>query len=366
MKTELLFTPTAASQTELLVVFAADNSTSKEKDAKPEIALLTADEAIRKAASYVLTTGEFKAESNETLLLHAPEELVAARLLIVGLGKAAKATPHDLRKAAGIAVRFAKPRGIRSLAVAAPANFDIAQGVRAIAEGATLGDFDSDTYRTDRKDRSIQSLSIVVPSGSHESAAETGLREGVIIAESQNFARTLINEPGNFMTPTILGRKAAEMAVENGLKCEVYGPDIIAELGMRSFLSVAQGSEEPPALIVMTYQPEGAPAEPVLGLVGKGITFDTGGISIKPADSMEKMKYHKPSRTKKTIKFSSLTLISRNWANETGPTFARTGKVAAPNEMTMSTMSNTFMAPVIIRRRAIRIRNSLEGSFGPD
>ncbi|HTA85784.1 MAG TPA: leucyl aminopeptidase [Silvibacterium sp.] len=291
MKTELLFTPTAASQTELLVVFAADNSTSKEKDAKPEIALLTADEAIRKAASYVLTTGEFKAESNETLLLHAPEELVAARLLIVGLGKAAKATPHDLRKAAGIAVRFAKPRGIRSLAVAAPANFDIAQGVRAIAEGATLGDFDSDTYRTDRKDRSIQSLSIVVPSGSHESAAETGLREGVIIAESQNFARTLINEPGNFMTPTILGRKAAEMAVENGLKCEVYGPDIIDELGMRSFLSVAQGSEEPPALIVMTYQPEGAPAEPVLGLVGKGITFDTGGISIKPADSMEKMKY---------------------------------------------------------------------------
>jgi leucyl aminopeptidase len=292
MKTELLFTPAATAQTELLSVFAADSSTSKEKDAKPEVALLTADEAVRKAASYVLTTGEFKAEANETLLLHAPEGLAAARLLIVGLGKAAKATPHDLRKAAGAAVRFAKPRGLRSLAVAAPGHLGTTPTIRAIAEGAIVADFDSDTYRTDRKDRSIQSLSIVVPSGVHESAAETGLREGVILAESQNFARTLINEPGNFMTPTILGRKAAEMAAENGLKCEVYGPDVIDELGMRSFLSVAQGSDEPPALIVMTYEHEGTrPGAPVLGLVGKGITFDTGGISIKPADSMEKMKY---------------------------------------------------------------------------
>ncbi|HEX3472931.1 MAG TPA: leucyl aminopeptidase [Silvibacterium sp.] len=291
MKTELLFTPAAAAQTELLVVFAADNSTSKEKDAKPEIALLTAEEAIQKAASYVLSTGEFKAESNETLLLHAPEGLAAARLLIVGLGKAAKATPHDLRKAAGTAVRFAKPRGIRSLAIAAPGHLGTTPTIRAIAEGAIVADFDSDTYRTDRKDRSIQSLSVAVPSGAHESAAEAGLREGVVIAESQNFARSLIIEPGNFMTPTILGQKAAEMATENGLKCEVYGSEIIDELGMRAFLSVAQGSDEPPALIVMTYDPPEAQAEPVLGLVGKGITFDTGGISIKPADNMEKMKY---------------------------------------------------------------------------
>ncbi|MFY9936108.1 MAG: M17 family peptidase N-terminal domain-containing protein, partial [Silvibacterium sp.] len=204
MKTELLFTPAASAQTELLAVFAADNSTSKEKDAKPEVALLTADEAIRKAASYVLSTGEFKAEPNETLLLHAPEGLAATRLLIVGLGKAAKADPHAVRKAAGTAVRFAKPRGIRSLAIAAPnRDFDATHAVRAIAEGVILGDFDSDTYRTDRKDRSIQTLSVVIPHGAHRAAAETGLREGVIIAESQNFARTLINEPGNLMTPSI-------------------------------------------------------------------------------------------------------------------------------------------------------------------
>ena len=110
MKTELLFTPAASAQSELLAVFAADTSTSKDKDAKPEVTLLTSDEAIKKAANFVLATGEFRAEANETLLLHAPEGLAATRLLIVGLGKAAKADPHIVRRAAGTAVRFAKPR----------------------------------------------------------------------------------------------------------------------------------------------------------------------------------------------------------------------------------------------------------------
>jgi leucyl aminopeptidase len=117
------------------------------------------------------------------------------------------------------------------------------------------------------------------------------MREGVIVAEAQNFARTLINEPSNRMTPTILGQKAAEMAREFGLKCEVHGAEKLRELKMGAFLGVAQGSDEPPALIVMHYEPANAAAGPVLGLVGKGITFDSGGLSLKPADSMEKMKY---------------------------------------------------------------------------
>jgi leucyl aminopeptidase len=292
MKTELVFTPSAAVSSELLAVFAVDNNTSKEKDAKPELNLLTSEDAVKKAAAFVLSTGEFKAEANEALLLHAPEGLKAARLLIVGLGKAGKATPHDLRKASGTAVRFAKPRGIRSLTIAAPAaSFDTKLALRAITEGAIVADFDSDTYRTDRKDRSIQSLAILVPESFDKTAAESGHREGAIVAESQNFARTLINEPGNRMTPTILGSKAAEMAKEVGIRCEVYGADKLHELKMGAFWSVSQGSEEPPALIVMTYEPENAPSGPVIGLVGKGITFDTGGISIKPADGMEKMKY---------------------------------------------------------------------------
>jgi leucyl aminopeptidase len=293
MKTELLYSPAPETESELLAVFAADSNTSKDKDAKAEVVLLTAEEAIQKAAGAVLASGEFKADANETLLLHAPAGLKAKRLLLVGVGKSAKATPHEIRKAAGTAVRFAKPRGIRSLAIAVPPDFDTALAVRAVTEGALVADFDSDTYRTDRKDRSIESLSVLVPAKAAKSAAETGHREGVVLGESQNFARVLINEPGNRMTPTILGQNATEMAsqVGGGLRSEVHSTDKLHELKMGAFWGVSQGSDEPPALIVLTYEPAGAPAGPVLGLVGKGITFDTGGISIKPSDNMEKMKY---------------------------------------------------------------------------
>ena len=290
MNLELQAAAPEAVETELLVAFAADQNNSKDKDAKPQITLLTSNERAKQAAASVISSGEFKAKANETLLLHQPQGLKSARLLLVGLGNAAKASIHDVRKAAGTAVRFAKPRGIRSLTILPPANFSVAPTLRAIAEGAIIADFDSDTYRTDRKDQSIASIAILI-SESDKKIAEIALREGAIIAESQNFARTLINEPGNRMTPTMLGQRAAAMAREFGLKCEVSGADKLHELKMGAFWSVAQGSDEPPALIVMTYEPAGTPAEPVLGLVGKGITFDTGGISLKPADNMEKMKY---------------------------------------------------------------------------
>jgi leucyl aminopeptidase len=113
----------------------------------------------------------------------------------------------------------------------------------------------------------------------------------VIVGESQNFTRLLVNEPGNKLTPTILGRRAAEMAAEVGLDWEVHSTEKLHELKMGAFWSVSQGSEEPPALIVLRYEPVGVKEGPILGLVGKGITFDTGGISIKPSDKMELMKY---------------------------------------------------------------------------
>jgi leucyl aminopeptidase len=122
---------------------------------------------------------------------------------------------------------------------------------------------------------------------------QRGFNEGLVIAGAQNFTRSLVNEPGNVLTPTVLGERAKAMADEAGLQCEVYSSEKIQELKMNAFWSVAKGSAQPPALIVIRYEPPAAPAAdaPVLGLVGKGITFDTGGISIKPADGMEKMKY---------------------------------------------------------------------------
>jgi leucyl aminopeptidase len=293
MKAELSFAPLAKIETELLAVAAVDTQTAKGADAKPQPALLTTDDAVKAAAAAVLASGEYKAGSNETVLIHAPAGLKAKRLLIVGLGKQAKTTVHSLRNAGGTAVRYAKPRGIRELVFALPASESLSPGAsaRSAAEGAFVADFDADTYKSDRKDQSVQSFTLAAPAGSDEAALKAAFAEGVIVGESQNFTRTLVNEPGNVLTPTEFGRRATAMAQEVGLQCEVHSTEKLHELKMGAFWSVAQGSEEPPALIVARYQPEGVTDGPLLGLVGKGITFDTGGISIKPSDNMEKMKY---------------------------------------------------------------------------
>src|SRR5271163_1177679 len=301
MDTKLLFQDAAGFQTPMLAAFAVDIAVGK--DADPLLALLTTSDAVTDAAAKVLPSGEFKATLGETLLLHAPNGLKAERLLIVGLGKAKDLSVDEVRKGAGAAVRSAKPLGVRELAIAFPEDHALDDehletlpcGLmsRALVEGAELAEMDWDTYRSDRKDRSIRSLSVIA----HEEEKVTreeiqiGFDEGLIVAAAQNFTRSLVNEPGNVLTPTELGKRAAEMAKEVGLKCEVYSTEKLHELKMGAFWAVAQGSEQPPALIVTTYEPKGAPGEPVLGLVGKAITFDTGGISIKPADGMEKMKY---------------------------------------------------------------------------
>jgi leucyl aminopeptidase len=298
MRTELCFTPLAQIETELLAVFATDTQTAKGPDAKPQPVLLAKDEKVRSAAAGVLSSGEYKAGPNETLLLHAPVGVTAKRLLIVGLGKKAKATVHAVRNAAGTAVRYTKPRAIRELTIAVPepvaesgVTLALEACARAVAEGAFVGNFDADTYRSERKDVSVLALTAAAPARADQSTIRAAFNEGVVIGESQNFTRTLVNEPGNKLTPTVLGQRAAEMAAEVGLKSEVYSTDKLHELKMGAFWSVSQGSAEPPALIVLKYEPEGVTDGPVLGLVGKGITFDTGGISIKPADNMEKMKY---------------------------------------------------------------------------
>jgi leucyl aminopeptidase len=292
MKTQLSFAPLSQIKTELLAVLAADTQTDKAPDAKPQPILLTADAAVKAAAAAVLASGEFKAGANETILLHAPAGLAAKRLLLVGLGKQPKTTVHSVRSAAGTAVRFIKPRGIRDLVFALPELETLAATgcTRAAVEGAFVGDFDPDTYRSERKDQSTESFTLAASAGADKAALEAAFAEGVILGECQNFARALVNEPGNKLTPTLLGQRAALMAAEVGLGCEVHSTEKLRELKMGAFWSVAQGSAEPPALIVLRYEPAGVKDGPVLGLVGKGITFDSGGISIKPSDKMEEMK----------------------------------------------------------------------------
>jgi leucyl aminopeptidase len=292
MNTTISLSTPAQLETEALVAVVLDESDPAQKGkntAKPELKLATSDAAVQSVAADLLSSGELTGKAFETNLLHKPAGLKAKRLLLVGGGSARNFGSYDLRRVAGTAVRTLKARGIRSFAFVAPSGVNAEEAVTAIVEGALVGNFDSDYYRSDRKDQKIEALTVVA-SGDRV-ALEKAANEASITGDSQNFTRDLVNEPSNLMTPTILGERAKKMCQETGLKCDVYGADKIKEMKMGAFWSVAQGSDEPPALIVMTYEPAGAPAKPVVGLVGKGITFDTGGISIKPADGMEKMKY---------------------------------------------------------------------------
>ena len=298
MKTTLSFATPAELETESLVAIALDyaekdsaQGNQSAKKEKPQLKLATSDGAVQSVAADLLASGELTGKPFESNLLHKPAGLKAKRLLLISGGPAKKFTAYELRRIAGAAVRTLKSRGLRSFAFIAPSGIPAEEAVRAIVEGALVGNFDPDYYRSDRKDQKIDSLTIIAGDKSNHAALEKAAQEAQIIGESQNFTRDLVNEPSNRMTPTILAERAKKMCQEVGLKCEVYGADKIKELKMGAFWSVAQGSDEPPALIIMTYEPTGAPAKPVVGLVGKGITFDSGGISIKPADGMEKMKY---------------------------------------------------------------------------
>jgi leucyl aminopeptidase len=302
MNTKLFFGNATTFETSMLVVFAVDMATGTNEAARP--ALLTSLSSARSASEKLLESGEFKAALGETVLLHAPAEFKAERLLLVGLGKVKDLSFDRVRKGGGTAIRAAKPRSVRDMAIAFPEvhalpgepieGFSAKLTARALVEGAELGQLDWDTYRSDRKDCSVNLLTLIAPEIG--SAAmfdiQRGFDEGLITAAAQNFARSLVNEPGNVLTPTVLGARAKAMCDEAGLKCDVFSSEKIQDLKMEAFWAVAKGSAEPPALIVMTYEPERTSADaPVIGLVGKGITFDTGGISIKPADGMEKMKY---------------------------------------------------------------------------
>ena len=292
METKLIAANPAETETECLVVFALDHGTKQ----KPEPKL--ADGPITQAAADLISSGEVTGKALETVLLHRPQGLKARRLLVVGCGKKKDYSHVELRKAAGTALRAIKPKLIKSCAFVVPELPTGAEdAVRSIVEGAYVADFDPDTYRSDRKDFSTKEITVIAPANSDTTKLQRAAEQARIIGQSQNFTRELVNEPSNRLTPTMLADRARQMCESVGLKCEIMGPAKIREMKMGAFWSVAQGSDEEPRLIVMRYEPQGgdggkpAPEKPVLGLVGKGITFDTGGISIKPADGMEKMKY---------------------------------------------------------------------------
>ncbi|MGH8679311.1 MAG: leucyl aminopeptidase, partial [Burkholderiales bacterium] len=279
--------PFAEIETEALVTYVFEES----DPVKGRIAELdrTTGGAIRRLAQ----SGEITGKSLEMTLLHNPAGLKAQRLLLVGAGKREQHGTAQLRKLAGAAVRHLKARSVKKCALLVREMDTTEAAAQAATEGLLFADFESDKYKTEKKNsKPMDSAALAGWEGASGGAAAGGIARGRIIAESQNFTRDLVNEPSNRLTPRMLAQKAEAMAREAGLACEILDDKKIAALKMGALLSVAQGSIEPPRVIVLTYTPASPkPGAPVLGLVGKAVTFDTGGISIKPAQDMEKMKY---------------------------------------------------------------------------
>jgi leucyl aminopeptidase len=249
------------------------------------------DDDTRSVIAELNADRELTGKNYECTLIHRPAGFAAQKLLVIGAGKKSKFDEHHLRRLAGAAARHLRARGIREFAWIVDGAALEGYAIQAITEGLIIADYDADRYRTERNDeKRIERVVLATNGAVPGPAAESGLNAGRIIAEAQNFARDLVNEPSNTMTPGILGHKAEEMAGEYGLECQILGTDEIREMKMGAFWGVAQGSSEPPRLIVLRYVHPEAAETPVIGIIGKGITFDSGGISIKPAENMHEMK----------------------------------------------------------------------------
>ncbi|MFT9488261.1 MAG: leucyl aminopeptidase [Tepidibacillus sp.] len=250
------------------------------------------DEQMDHRISQLIAEKEIKGTYGEVTLLHTWGKIPAKRVLVLGLGKEEKLTIDRARNAYAIAARKAQSIGVRELAVVVSQKYkaiwnpvDLGQ---AVVEAIQLGTY-TFNYKTKEKTQQKIERILVTVDGISVKAVEAGVERGIIFAESQNLARDLGNTPANKMTPSLLADKAKEVAKKHRLEINILDKKQIQELNMGAFLAVSKGSDEEPKLIVMKYF--GAPEyKDVIGFVGKGITFDSGGIQIKPDKDMDEMK----------------------------------------------------------------------------
>ncbi len=248
------------------------------------------DRALGGMISSLRSEGEIKGEAGETTLLHNAGALASRRILVVGLGKKRNCNMEAIRSAAGHVIARARGFGAAHVAsvlpVAASRRLDAETVAQAVTEGAILGGYTFEKYKKAEKP-SARRLTLVLTDRTRESLAKKGLKKGKILADAQNLARDLANEPSSGMTPTILASRAKEIGQEFGLKVQVLSENDALKEGMGAFLGVARGTDEPARFIVMKYRPSD---RNLVAFVGKGITFDSGGISIKPSENMDSMK----------------------------------------------------------------------------
>ena len=237
-------------------------------------------------------SGEFRAKLYDVFITPVTGRgWKARRIALVGAGDPVEADAERLRRVAATCGYAARRRWAGSIGWVCRRGIDAIRAAQHAADGLSAAEFDSGVYKQAGEPIGPfpAHVEIVAP-GVDAEAARDAVRRGRVLGESANFARGLCNEPGNVLTPREFASRVSSMASAIGLGVDVLDERRIRELGMGLLLGVAQGSAEPPRLIVLRHEPAGAPSTPVLGFVGKGITFDSGGISIKPAEGMERMK----------------------------------------------------------------------------
>ncbi len=254
------------------------------------------DKALGGAISDLIAGGDFTGKNRETAVLYPREGTASRRVLLVGLGKQADFSLDRARQAAGVAAKRARDLGVKRLTTlvhgAGAGGLDPAQAAQAVVEGAILGTYQFTTFRTTNRDeiKTLSALTVIEADPARREALEAGVRTGRIIAEAVCTARDLSNRPGNDLTPTALANRAREIARAAEMACEVFDEEAMARIGMRTILAVSQGSEEPAQFIILEHR-RGKPGQKPILFVGKGITFDSGGISLKPGDGMWDMKF---------------------------------------------------------------------------
>lgn len=254
--------------------------------------LADADAATTGELTRARASGEFRAGLYDVFVTRGGAPWKARRLVFVGAGAAADADAARMRRV-GATAGYALGRAcVESAAIVVRGVADLPAGARAFADGLMAPAFDGGTYKdASRASRPYRLRSLVVTApGGDADAMTRAVREGQILGECANVSRGLANEPGNVLTPTEFASRVRTAAEAVGLTVEVLDRDQMDALGMHLLLGVSRGSAEAPRLVVIKHEPKDASADSVLGLVGKGVTFDTGGISLKPADSMDRMK----------------------------------------------------------------------------
>ena len=254
----------------------------------------TVDKALDGAISQLIKQGDIKGKLNEITLVHSMGKLPAARVVITGLGKKQGLTIDKVRGAVAETCRWLRQRGIDSIASIAQGaginGISLEGSAQAVTEGALLGLYTFRRHKTKKENELGEIKQLLVVSHKKEKPLlEQGINSGKILAEAANWARDMVNEPANYMTPSQMAEAARLLAKSSGLTVEVLEREQMAELGMGALLGVAQGSQQPPKFIILNYK--GSDSDEIdVALVGKGITFDSGGISIKPSERMAEMK----------------------------------------------------------------------------